>query len=75
MSPHSFILVAIFIHFCEMFVGVWPSVPLFRLLHVLCWSGKGMNSVDTYYFYHRAKGLIVYITAISPGEWDCWRED
>jgi hypothetical protein len=29
LSPHSFILVAIFVHFCEMFVGVQPSIPLF----------------------------------------------
>jgi hypothetical protein len=34
--PHSFVLVAIFIHFCEIFVEVWPSVPLFWLFHVLC---------------------------------------
>jgi hypothetical protein len=29
LSLHSFILVATFVHFCEMFVGVRPSVPLF----------------------------------------------
>jgi hypothetical protein len=27
LSPHSITLVAIFTHFCEMFVGAWPSVP------------------------------------------------
>jgi hypothetical protein len=50
LSPHSFVLVAIFIHLCEMFVGVRPSIPLFQLFHVLRWAGKGMNLIGTYYF-------------------------
>jgi hypothetical protein len=39
LSPHYLILVAIFIHFCEMFICVQPSVNLFWLFHVLRWSG------------------------------------
>jgi hypothetical protein len=35
LSPHSITLVAVFTHFYEMFVGVWPSVRLFRWFHVL----------------------------------------
>jgi hypothetical protein len=35
LSPHSIMLVAIFAHFCEMFVGVRPSVRLFWRFHVL----------------------------------------
>jgi hypothetical protein len=35
LSPHSITLVAIFTHFCEMFMGVWPSVRLFQWFHVL----------------------------------------
>jgi hypothetical protein len=31
LLPHSITLVAIFILLCEMYVGVWPSVRLFRL--------------------------------------------
>jgi hypothetical protein len=50
VSPHSLVLVAIFIHFCEMFVGVWPSIPLFWLFHMLHWAGRGMNPIGTYYF-------------------------
>jgi hypothetical protein len=34
-SPHSIMLVTIFAHFYEMFVGVRPSVHLFRRFHVL----------------------------------------
>jgi hypothetical protein len=29
LSLHSITLVVIFVHFCEMFVCVWPSVRLF----------------------------------------------
>jgi hypothetical protein len=29
LSPNSIALVVIFIHLCEMFLGVWPSVQLF----------------------------------------------
>jgi hypothetical protein len=50
LSPHSFIMVAIFVHFCEMFVGVRLSAPLFWLFHVLHWAGKGMNLIHPYYF-------------------------
>jgi hypothetical protein len=35
LSPHSITLVAIFAHFCEMFMGVRPSVRLFQCFHVL----------------------------------------
>jgi hypothetical protein len=35
LSPHSFVLVVIFIHFCGMFVRVRPSIPLFQLFHVV----------------------------------------
>jgi hypothetical protein len=41
LLPHSIALVVIFIHFCKMYVGVWPSVRLFRLFHMLRSSGRG----------------------------------
>jgi hypothetical protein len=41
LSPHSITLVAIFIHLCEMYVGVQPSVRLFWFFHVLRSSEKG----------------------------------
>jgi hypothetical protein len=75
LSPHSLILVAIFVHFCEMFICVRASVTLLRLFHTLRWVGKGTNPIGTYYFHLQAKGPAVYITAITPGKWDCWRED
>jgi hypothetical protein len=50
LSLHSFVLVAIFVHFCEMFVCMRPSVPLLRLFHMLHWAEKGMNLIGPYYF-------------------------
>jgi hypothetical protein len=67
--------VVIFIHFCEMFVGMRPSIPIFQLFHVLRWAGKGMNLIGTYYFQLRARGPVAYTTAVSPDKCDRWRED
>jgi hypothetical protein len=50
LSSHSIALVEISIHFCEMYLGVQPSMRLFRLFHVLCSSGKRASSIDDYYF-------------------------
>jgi hypothetical protein len=66
--------VGIFIHFYEMFVYLWPSVSLFRQLHMLRWSGKGSCLINAYYFQLWAKGLIMYIAPIILGKWDR-RED
>jgi hypothetical protein len=35
LSPNSFALVAIFVHLCEMYMGVRPSVRLFQRFFVL----------------------------------------
>jgi hypothetical protein len=75
LPPHSLILVAIFVHFYEMFICVRPSVTLFRLFHTLQWAGKGTNPIDTYYFQLWAKPPVAYIVAIIPIKWDCRRED
>jgi hypothetical protein len=75
LSPHSLILVAIFIHFCEMFICVRPSVTLFQMFHVLRWSGKGSGLIGTYYFQLWAKGSFAYIMLISSSKWDRRRED
>jgi hypothetical protein len=42
---------------------------------MLRWSEKGSGLIDAYYFQLYAKGSIAYITPISPGKWDHWRED
>jgi hypothetical protein len=64
--------VVIFVHLCEMFIYVWPSISLFRLFHVLRWSRKGLGLISAYYFQFCAMGSIA---PISPSKWDRWRED
>jgi hypothetical protein len=52
LSPHFITLVAIFTHFCEMFVWVRPSVRLFRRFHVLRPVNRQPPHLDGYYFQH-----------------------
>jgi hypothetical protein len=50
LTPHSILQVAIFVHFCEMFVGVAACTSLFRQFFVLVRSGKGEDHLGAYYF-------------------------
>jgi hypothetical protein len=75
LSPHSMMLVAVFTHFYEMFVGMQSLVRLFRWFHVLHLVNKQPPHLGGYYFQHRMKGHFKYITALSPGRWERWRED
>jgi hypothetical protein len=61
-------MVVIFIHLCEMYMSVRPSMRLFRLFHVLRSSRKRVSPINGYYFQHRTKGLAMYITALTPGK-------
>ena len=54
LTPHSILLMAIFVHLCEMFVGVRPCVLLFRHFFQLVKSGKGKDEVGAYYFQTRS---------------------
>ena len=45
LTPHSILLMSIFVHLCEMFVGVQPCVILFRYFFVLVKSGKSKDEV------------------------------
>jgi hypothetical protein len=73
LSPHSIMLVAIFTHFCNMFVRVRPSVRLFRRFHMLCPVNKQPPHLGGYYFQQWTKSPSKYITALSPGRWERWR--
>jgi hypothetical protein len=75
LSPHSIMLVAIFAHFCEMFMRVRPSVHLFRRFHVLRPVNKQPPRLGSYYFQHRTKGPSKYIATLSPRRWERWRKD
>ena len=50
LTPHSIPQVTIFVHFCEMFVGVAACTSLFRQFFVLVRSGKGKDHLGAYYF-------------------------
>jgi hypothetical protein len=50
LSPNSIALVATFVHLCEMFVGVWPSVWLFRRFFVLKVVSQCPPLIGGYYF-------------------------
>jgi hypothetical protein len=67
LLPHSLVLVAIFVHFCEIFVYMCPLISLSWLFHVLRWSRKDTGLIDAYYFQLRAKGLITYIAPWQVG--------
>jgi hypothetical protein len=50
LMPHSVLQAAIFIHLCEMFVGVAPCTSLFRHFFVLVKSRKTRDHIGAYYF-------------------------
>ena len=50
LTPHSILQAAIFVHLCEMFVGVAPCTSLFRHFFVLVKSGKAKDHLGAYYF-------------------------
>jgi hypothetical protein len=50
LSPNSIALVAIFVHLCEMYVGVRPSVQLFRRFFVLKVASPRLPLIGGYYF-------------------------
>jgi hypothetical protein len=75
LSPNSIALVAIFVHLCEMYVGVWTSVQLFWCFFVLKAVSPRPPLISGNYFQHRTPGHACYIMPISPGRWEQWRED
>jgi hypothetical protein len=75
LSPNSIALVAIFVHLCEMYVGVQPSVRLFRRFFVLKATSPRPPLIGGHYFQRRTPGHARYIAHVSPGRWEQWRED
>jgi hypothetical protein len=75
LTPHSILLVSIFVHFMEMFVGVRPCVAIFRHFYALVGSGRSKCAVGTYYFQLRHEMSSSYISAFSSAKWEDWRID
>jgi hypothetical protein len=75
LSPNSIALVAIFVHLCEMYVGVWPSAQLFRCFFMLNATSTRPPLIGGYYFQRQTPGHACYIVPVSPSRWERWRED
>jgi hypothetical protein len=75
LTPHSILQVAIFVHFCEMFMGVAACTSLFRQFFVLVRSGKGKDHVGAYYFQTRSDPIVTYIASLGSVRWENWRHD
>jgi hypothetical protein len=75
LTPHSILQVAIFVHLCEMFVGVAPCTSLFRHFFVLVKSGKAKDHLGAYYFQTRPDSAGAYIPSLGGARWENWRAD
>jgi hypothetical protein len=67
--------VAIFVHFCEMFVGVGACTSLFRHFFMLVRSGKGKDHLGAYYFQTRSDPTVAYIATLGGARWENWCND
>jgi hypothetical protein len=70
--PHAIALLAIFVHLCEMYVCVRPSVRLFWLFFMLWASRRSSSHLGAYYFQHRGKSSATYI---APQPWQVGQLD
>jgi hypothetical protein len=75
LMPHSVLQVAIFVHICEMFVGVAPCSSLFHHFFVLVKSGKAKDHLDAYYFKTRSDSVVAYIPTLGGARWENWHND
>ena len=75
LTPHSILLTSIFVHLCEMFVGVRPCVILFRHFFVLVKFGKSKDEIGVYYFQMRSGSPTPYIHALAGEKWEDWRRE
>jgi hypothetical protein len=70
LTPHSILQAAIFVHLCEMFVGVAPSTSLFRHFFVLVKSWKAKDHLGAYYFQTRSDSAVAYIPTLGSARWE-----
>jgi hypothetical protein len=74
LTPYSVLLMAVFAHFMEMFVGVHPCTTIFRHFYALVGTGRCKREIGAYYFQLRHGMANSYITAFSSSKWEDWRE-
>jgi hypothetical protein len=70
LTPHSILQAAIFVHLCEIFVGVAPYTSLFRYFFVLVKFEKTRDHIDAYYFQTRTDPAVVYIPTFGGARWE-----
>jgi hypothetical protein len=75
LTPHSILQAAIFVHLCEMFVGVAPCTSLFRHFFVLVKSVEAKDHLGAYYFQTRSDLAMAYIPTLGGARWENWRSD
>jgi hypothetical protein len=75
LTSHSILQAAIFVHLCEMFVGVAPSTSLFHHFFVLVKSGKANDHLGAYYFQTRSDSGVAYIPTLGGARWENWCGD
>ena len=74
------VILAIFAHICETFVGVLSLVALFRHFFILRADGKKRGSSDVgiagcYNFQLRDGLAELYIPQVLRSKWEDWRHD
>jgi hypothetical protein len=74
-TPHSILQAAIFVHLCEMFVGVAPYTSLFHHFFTLVKSGKARDHLGAYYFETRLDSAVAYISTFGGARWENWHGD
>jgi hypothetical protein len=75
LTPHSIHQAAIFVHLCEMFMGVAPCTSLFRHFFVLVKSGKAKDHLSAYYLQTRPDSAVAYIPTLGGTRWENWRSE
>jgi hypothetical protein len=75
LTPHSVLLVAVFIHFMEMFMGARPYVAIFSHFYALVGTGRSKRKIGAYYFQLQHGMSGSYISAFSSAKWKDWCDD
>nr|AAM94930.1 hypothetical protein [Oryza sativa Japonica Group]AAM95681.1 hypothetical protein [Oryza sativa Japonica Group]AAP54546.1 retrotransposon protein, putative, unclassified [Oryza sativa Japonica Group] len=74
LTPNAVMTLAIFAHLCEMFIGVCPSLRLFRWFFTVQLVSPP-SVVGGCYFQPRGLVLNRYIPCVLRKKWDDWKSD
>nr|ABA94808.1 retrotransposon protein, putative, unclassified [Oryza sativa Japonica Group] len=74
LTPNAVMTLAIFAHLCEMFIGVRPSLRLFRWFFTVQ-SVSPPSVVGGCYFQPRGPVLNRYIPCVLRKKWDDWKSN